>query len=138
MSAAAGWWARRDEPRRVGPGLAAVAVVAATFALAVALQVGQVRGHPITQRYGTVATVVVAPTETPRIVGGHRAMFRAALLQVDDRRTTGDVVVFAAGRDVADLTVGTPVRVRARISAPPRRDLTVAVLSVTGRPAVGR
>jgi competence protein ComEC len=138
VSAAAGWWARRDEPRRVGPGLAAVAVVAATFALAVALQVGQVRGHPITQRYGTVATVVVAPTETPRIVGGHRAMFRAALLQVDDRRTTGDVVVFAAGRDVADLTVGTPVRVRARISAPTRRDLTVAVLSVTGRPAVGR
>ncbi|MGV0848727.1 ComEC/Rec2 family competence protein [Mycolicibacterium phlei] len=137
VTAAAGWWVRRDRPRRVGPGLAAVAVVAATFAIAITLQTDQLRDHPVTQRYGTVAAVVVTPTETPRIVGGHRAMFRGALLEVDDRAATGGVVVFLSGRDVADLSAGTPVRVRARIGRPTRRDLTVAVLSVIGTPSVG-
>ena len=43
--------------------------------------------------------------------------------------------MFAPPNGFADLSAGQPVRFRARVSAPARRDLTVAVLNATGRPA---
>ena len=42
-------------------GVVAVAVVGAGFAFAVGLRVAELRHHPIVERYGTVATVVVTP-----------------------------------------------------------------------------
>lgn len=122
--------------RAVGAGVAAVAVVAASFAVAVGLRVDEVRHHPITTRYGAVAAVVVSPTESPRLLGGSRTMFRGSLLTLDGEPTTGRVVVFA-GRGFGALTAGTPVAFRARIARPIRRDLSVAVLSAVGDPTFG-
>ncbi|MEO3761166.1 ComEC/Rec2 family competence protein [Mycobacterium sp. B14F4] len=140
-SLAAGWWgsARRGEVdrRAVGAGVAAVGVVAAAFGVAVGLRVDELRHHPLAMRYGTVAAVVVTPSETPRAVGGNRTMFRGSLVQADGQPMSGRVVVFASGAAVAALPAGTPVAVRARIGRPNRRDLTVAVLSVVGKPTIG-
>ena len=55
-------------------GVVAVAVVGTAFAVAVGLRVGELRHHPIVERYGTVATVVVTPSETPRSLDGGRMM----------------------------------------------------------------
>lgn len=141
MTAAAGWWgsARRAETdrRAVAMGVAAVAVVAALFAIAVALRVDEVRRHPVAQRYGTVAAVVVMPTETPRVVGGSRTMFRASLLAVDGQPVSGRSVVFGSAHDLAGLTAGQPVGFRAHVERPMRRDLSVAMLSAIGRPSLG-
>ncbi|MCV7281268.1 ComEC/Rec2 family competence protein [Mycolicibacterium flavescens] len=137
-TAAVGWFAdaRRPGGRTVGPGVLAVAAVGCAFAVAIGLQVGQLREHPVAQRYGTLASVVVTPTETPRVIGA-RTMFRASLLLLDGHEVSGRVVVFASTGDVAELTAGTPVRLKARIGRPTRRDLTVAVLSAVGDPTLG-
>ena len=42
-------------------------LVGGGFAVAVALRVHEVRHHPIAGYLGEVTTVVVAPTETPRV-----------------------------------------------------------------------
>ena len=84
ITAATGWWSsgRRDgeaDLLALRAGVVAVAVVGVGFALAVGLRVEELRHHPIVDRYGTVATVVVTPTESPRTLNGGRMMFRASL-----------------------------------------------------------
>jgi competence protein ComEC len=141
LTAAAGWWSsgRRDgEPdiRALRAGVVAVAVVGAGFAFAVGLRVEELRHHPIVDRYGTVATVIVTPSESPRSLGGGRMMFRGTLQVLDGSETSGRAVVFAS-TNFADAAAGRPVGFRARVGPPTRRDLTVAVLSATGEPAFG-
>ena len=121
----------------IGAGILAVAVVGTAFAIAVGLRIDAQRHHPITERYGTLATVVVTPSESPRALGGNRTMFRGSLRVMDGHETTGRVVVFASAAAFAELTAGRPVGFRARIGRPTRRDLTVAVLSATGEADMG-
>ncbi|HEX2286738.1 MAG TPA: ComEC/Rec2 family competence protein [Mycobacterium sp.] len=142
VTAVTGWWSRgrresADDDRPIAAGIVAVAVVGIAFAVAVALRVDEVRHHPVTERYGTVATVVVTPRESPRMLGGNRTMFRGTLQSLDGHEMSGRVVAFASTTAFADLTAGRPVGFRARIGAPTRRDLTVAVLSATGEPTLG-
>ncbi|WP_102143922.1 ComEC/Rec2 family competence protein [Mycobacterium sp. QGD 101] len=134
-TAAAGWWS--SGRHRFGAAVLAVAVVGAGFGIAVGLRVNELRHHPIADRYGSLATVVVTPTESPRSLGGGRLMFRGALRMLDDHEMSGRVVVFTSVLGYAELTAGRPARFRARIERPTRRDLTVAVLSATGEPVLG-
>ncbi|ART69219.1 competence protein [Mycobacterium dioxanotrophicus] len=122
-------------------GIAAVLAVAAAgagFAVAVGLRVHQQQHHPITARYGGAATVVVTATETPRVIAGGRLMFRGALAELDGRPVAGRVMVFAPAGGYTEMTVGRPARFRAAIGRPTRRDLTVAVLTASGRPVLGQ
>ncbi len=125
-------------------GLAAVGVVGAGFGFAVALRADAVGRHPITAAFGTAAPVTVTPTESAAPLGpGNqgRLMFRAKLQRVRDDAMSGRVVVFARASDFGPQTdavlVGQPVRFMARIGRPTRHDLTVAVLTASGRPAPG-
>jgi competence protein ComEC len=141
VTAATGWWSsgRRDggaDIPALRAGVVAVAVVGAGFAFAVGLRVEELRHHPIVDRYGTVATVVVTPTESPRTLNGGRMMFRASLRIIDGHEISGRTVVFASA-GFAGVSVGRPVGFRARVGPPTRRDLTVAVLSATGEPTFG-
>jgi competence protein ComEC len=140
-TAAVGWWfrARGDEPdrRAIGAGVLAVAVVGTALAVSVGLRVDAVRQHPITERYGTIATVVVTPVESPRRLGGNRTMFRGDLGELDGHEAAGRVVVFASAAAFSELSAGRPVGFRAQLGRPTRRDLTVAVLSATGQPTWG-
>lgn len=141
ITAATGWWSngRRDgegDIRALRAGIVAVAVVGAGFAVAVGLRVDELRHHPIAERYGTVATVVVTPAESPRSLSGSRTMFRGTLKMLDGHEISGRTVVFASAR-FASLAAGQPVSFRARVGPPTRRDLTVAVLSATGEPTFG-
>jgi competence protein ComEC len=141
IAAATGWWSsgRRDREvdiRALRAGVVAVAVVGAGFAVAIGLRVDELRHHPIVERYGTFATVVVTPTESPRSLSGGRTMFRGTLKMLDGHEISGRTVVFASAR-FANLAAGQPVRFRARVGAPTRPDLTVAVLSATGEPTFG-
>lgn len=140
-ASAVGWWLRaRDEDAdnlAIGAGVLAVAVVGVAFAISVGLRVDALQQHPITQRFGTVASVVVTPTESPRGLGGNRTMFRASLRVLDGHDASGRVVVFGSTTGFSELSAGRPVGFRARISRPTRRDLTVAVLSATGTPTCG-
>ncbi|WP_283613291.1 ComEC/Rec2 family competence protein [Mycolicibacterium poriferae] len=144
VTATTGWWAgcrdRRRKPdlRAVAAGAAAVALVGFGFAVAVGLRADHVRTHPVAQYFGRSTTVIVAPTETPRILTGGRVMFRATLLQLDGARSGGRVVVFASGSGYADLVVGQPAAFRTGVSHPTRRDLTVAVLAARGPPTRGQ
>ncbi|MDT5134081.1 MAG: competence protein ComEC, partial [Mycobacterium sp.] len=65
-------------------------------------------------------------------------LFRATLRQLNDDETSGRTVVFAPARDFGAVMVGQPMRFRARVTAPTRRDLSVAVLTATGAPTMGR
>jgi len=134
----------RGRLRRVGAGLVAVGAVGAGFGFAVALRVDAVARHPVTAAFGTTAPVTVTPTESPVSIGpgGHgRLMFRANLARVRDESISGRVVVFARAAEFGSsddvVMVGQPMRFTARINRPTRRDLTVAVLTATGRPTVG-
>ena len=103
ITAATGWWSsgRRDgeaDLLALRAGVVAVAVVGVGFALAVGLRVEGLRHHPIVDRYGTVATVVVTPTESPRTLNGGRMMFRASLRILDGHEISGRIVVFASSR----------------------------------------
>lgn len=141
-TSAVGWWfrARGDDTdtRAIGAGALAVAVVGASLAISVGLRVDALRQHPITERYGTIATVVVMPVESPRRLGGDRTMFRAALQALDGREAAGRVIVFASTSAFSELSAGRPVGFRAQVGRPTRRDLTVAVLSATGTPTWGQ
>ncbi len=139
-----GWWAlrrhagaRHPEFTAATAAVLATAVVGAGFGLAVGLRTDAVHNHPIGHRFGSTAQVTVRATESPRRVGGARLMFRADLLRVDGRETAGAVVVFASAAEFGTLGAGQPVRFRARIARPSRRDLTVAVLTATGPPSFG-
>src|SRR5690242_7193767 len=118
-------------------GVIAVAVVGGAFAVAIGMRVVELRHHPIAERYGTVATVVVTPTETPRSLGANRMMFRGSLQRIGDDETSGRVVVFTRGGEFAEITAARPASFRARVGRPTRRDLTVAVLSATSEPKLG-
>lgn len=120
----------------VGATVLAAALAGAGFGTAIGVRAHDLREHPITARYGTVGSVVVTPTESPRPVGG-RVMFRASLQRLDGQEISGRVVVFASAGGFADLAAGQPAGFRARIDRPTRRDLTVAVLSATGRATRG-
>ena len=118
-------------------GAVAVGLVGLGFAIAVQLRVDQAGHHPIVDRYGTVAAVIVTPTETPRSLGGGRMMFRGSLQAVDADEMSGRVVVFTSVVGFTELTAGQPAAFDARITRPTRRDLTLAVLSATGEPTLG-
>lgn len=140
-ASAVGWWFRArgedTDNRAIGAGVLAVAVVGAALAISVGLRLDAQRQHPITQRYGTIATVVVSPVETPRQLGGNRTMFRGTLQVLDGHEAAGRVVVFGSAAAFSELAAGRPVGFRARLGRPTRQDLTVAVLSATGQPTWG-
>lgn len=137
------WWARGRPDTRlagIGIGVAAVAVVGAGYGLAIGLRADAVARHPIATAFGTAAPVTVVPTESAVPLRSGRLMFRANLLRLRDYEISGRVVVFARVSDAefAELMVGQPVRFTARIARPTRHDLTVAVLTATGQPELGR
>lgn len=115
----------------------AAAVVGTGFGAAIALRVETVAQHPLTGSFGNTSEVTVTPTESPRSLGSGRLMFRADLNEVARQRSSGRVVVFAPVFGYHELTAGQPVRFAARIEAPTRRDLTVAVLTADGHPEFG-
>ncbi|GJF11796.1 competence protein [Mycolicibacterium cyprinidarum] len=141
MTAAVGWWGSRgrriSDHRALAAGVAAVLLVGGGFAVAVVLRANEVRHHPIRSHLGGVARVVVTPTETPRVLGGGRLMFRGFLLAFDGAQSSGKVVVFAPGTGFSQLIAGQPAAFRAQVSMPNRRDLTVAALAAKGEPALG-
>ncbi|MGV0835173.1 ComEC/Rec2 family competence protein [Mycolicibacterium thermoresistibile] len=142
LTAAGGWWGSGRPGadaalRTLTAGVVAVAAVAAAMAVAIILRTDQVARHPMTDRYGTVATVVVTPTESPRPVGGGRLMFRGALRSANGQDMSGRVLVFASAARYGELIAGQPAGFTARIGRPSRRDLTVATLSASGTPVPG-
>jgi competence protein ComEC len=129
---------RSRRMRAIGVGVVAVGVVGAGFGFAIALRADAVARHPIAAVFGTAAQVVVTPSESALSVGRGRLMFRARLQQLGQNPISGRVVVFAPARDFNAVMVGQPVRFRARITRPTRRDLTVAVVTAVGQPMMGR
>lgn len=132
-----GLGASRPALHAVSAGVLGVAVVGAGFGIATGLRSHAVDHHPMVRLFGATAEVTVTPEESPRALTNGRLMFRAALIAIADDDISGSVVVFASGVDFAELTAGQPVRFRARIARPARRDLTVATLTVVGRPTFG-
>jgi competence protein ComEC len=142
VTAAIAWWAsaRREAgvgARMTAAGTVAVALTGLGFAVAIQLRVDQARHHPIADRFGTVAAVIVTPSESPRSLGGNRMMFRGSLRSVESDEMSGRVVVFTSVTGFTELTAGQPAAFDARITRPTRRDLTVAVLSSTGEASLG-
>ena len=142
---ALGWCAvSRGCPRRhtrlraATAGVLGAAVLGAGFGVAAGLRTEAVAKHPLGDRFGETTSVTVRPTESPRSAGHGRLAFRADLLAVADAEMAGMVVVFASGSGFGRAAAGRPVRFRARIGRPHRRDLTVAVLTAVGEPAYGR
>ncbi len=122
---------------RLGAGLLAVCVVGAGFGFAITLRSNNIRDHPVAQRFGAVAEVTVTTTESPRSLGSGRVMFPANLNLLGTDEIGGRVTVFASGVPFAEAVAGQPMRFRARIARPKRRDLTVATLMATGEPVLG-
>lgn len=136
------WWAsaRREAgtgARMTAAGTVAVALAGLGFAVAIQLRVDHARHHPIADRFGTIAAVIVTPSESPRSLGGNRMMFRGSLRSVESDEMSGRVVVFTSVTGFTELTAGQPAAFDARITRPTRRDLTVAVLSSTGEASLG-
>ncbi|MGB3232156.1 MAG: ComEC/Rec2 family competence protein, partial [Mycobacterium sp.] len=141
-TAAVGWWCSRGEGRAadrraVGTSVAAVLVLGGGMCVAVGLRVDEARRHPVSGYFGEATTVVVAPTETPRVLAGGRTMFRGSLLELAGVRSSGRVIVFASGGEYSRVMARQPMAFRAQVSAPKRSDLTVAVLAAKGAPALG-
>jgi len=132
------WWRGRQSNAAVWPGVLAVTVVGIAFSIAVTLRVQDVAQHPMSGHIGATVSVVVVAAESPRMVGGGRLMFRGDLRAVNEHPVRGRVVVFGSGIGYGELTAGRPAAFRARIGAPTRRDLTVAVLAAAGEPTLGR
>ena len=129
---------RRPRMRAIGIGLVAAGVVGAGFGFAIALRASAVAHHRITTAFGTATEVAVTPTESAVSVGHGHLMFRGTLRRLGDDESGGLVVVFAPARDFTAVMAGQPVRFRARITAPTRHDLTVAVVNAIGAPTMGR
>lgn len=129
------WGGTHPMLRAAAGGVLAVTAVGSGFGAAIALRCQAVADHPLRQAIGSSPWITVVPTDSPRPVGGGRLMFAADLAGDSGN---GRVVVFAPPLDFAALTAGRPVRFRARVAAPRRRDLTVAVLTATGRPVFGQ
>jgi len=115
----------------------AVCAVGAGFGCAIALRAGDVARHPLATRLGDVVDVTVTPSESPRAIGHGRMWFSANLQRLGEDRSGGRVTVFVPALDFAEAAPGRPVRFRARVTKPHRRDLTVATLTATGRPTFG-
>ena len=124
--------------KAIGVGVIAAGVVGAGFGFAIALRANAVAHHPVAAAFGTTVEVVVTPTESAVSVGHSRLLFRARLRQLGRDETSGRAVVFAPAHDFGAVMVGQPMRFRARISAPTRRDLSVAVITAIGTPTMGR
>ena len=124
--------------RAIGIGLVAAGVVGAGFGFAIAWRANAVAHHRITAAFGTSAELAVTPSESAMSVGHGHLMFRATLRRLGDDESSGRVVVFAPARDFSAAMVGQPMRFRARITAPTRHDLTVAVVNAIGAPTMGR
>ena len=142
MATTIAWWAsaRREAgtgARMTAAGTVAVALAGLGFAVAIQLRVDHARHHPIADRFGTIAAVIVTPSESPRSLGGNRMMFRGSLRSVESDEMSGRVVVFTSVTGFTELTAGQPAAFDARITRPTRRDLTVAVLSSTGEASLG-
>ncbi len=142
VTAAAAWWGSgsrefAETVRVIGATVVGVVFVGTGLAVAVWLRVDDVRQHPIIRHYGSVATVVVTPRQSPHSLGGSRMMFRGTLQSLDDSEMSGRVVVFAPVLGFSEWSTGRPGSFRARITRPTRSDLTVAVLSATGEPTLG-
>lgn len=140
-----GWWVlqrrcgtRHPVLRAATAGVVGAAMIGAGFGAAASLRSHAVEHHRLTRTVGDSATVTVIAAESPRAAGTARAVFDADLVALGGEPVAGRVVVFASAFDVAAVSAGRPVRFRARISRPTRRDLTVAVLTAEGRPALGR
>jgi competence protein ComEC len=141
VTASATWWANRSSPPPAHarwPGVVAVVTIGLAFTISIGLRVHDIAQNPIVAHYGSTATVVVSPNESPRLLGGSRLMFRGSLQAFDGVESYGRVVVFASVVSYDELTAGRPVTFRARIGRPARRDLTVAALSATGEPTIGK
>ncbi len=139
---AAAWWGSRPHrgdsgARMTASGAAAILLVGSSFGIAVLLRVEQASSHPLTERDGDIARVVVTPSESPRSVAGGRMMFRGSVQVVDSVEMSGRVIVFAPVAGYAELSAGQPAAFSARVTRPGRRDLTVATLSATGEPTLG-
>lgn len=128
---------RRRLPARATAVVLAMVVVGTGFAAAITLRTNAVRDHPLAEHYGGTAEVTLTPSENPRPLGNGRLMFRATLDRLARHETGGMVTVFAAGLPFAQSAAGRPMRFRARISRPKRRDLTVATLTAAGDPVFG-
>jgi competence protein ComEC len=122
----------------VSTGLIAVSVVGVGFGFAVMMRANGVRDHPVTRLFGIAAEVSVTPSESPRSLGPGRVLFKAGLVSVEGRETNGRVTVFAPALGFGQLHAGQPIRFRARLSRPTRRDLSVALLTATGEPVTGQ
>jgi competence protein ComEC len=129
---------RSPRMRALGIGLAAAGLVGAGFGFAIALRVNAVEHHPVTAAFRTAADVTVTPNQSAVPVGRGNLMFRAALRRLGQDEISGRVVVFAPARTFGAVMVGQPLRFRARITKPTRRDLTVAVVNAVGVPTAGR
>lgn len=124
--------------RMVATVLLATSLAGAGFALAIHLRTNTIRDHPISDWFGRSAEVMVDPTESPRLIGAGRLLFRADLRSIDDTQMRGRVVVFASSSGFSAVTVGRPVRFHGRVARPTRRDLTVAAVNAGGQPSMGR
>jgi competence protein ComEC len=104
------WWRGATTPalRAAAVAVIGTAVIGAGFGLAAALRDAAVRGHPITHRFGTTASLTVTPTESPRSLGNGRLMFCANLNRLGDGEMSGRVVVFAPVLGFSELTAGQP------------------------------
>ena len=129
---------RTPRMRALGIGLAAAGLVGAGFGFAIALRASAIAHHPVTAAFGTAVEVTVTPNQSAVSVGRGNLMFRAALRRLGQDETSGRVVVFAPARTFGAVMVGQPLRFRARITRPTRRDLTVAVVNAIGAPTAGR
>ncbi|MBU3706658.1 MAG: ComEC/Rec2 family competence protein [Mycobacterium sp.] len=143
--AGGGWWMVRWRwgtchrvLRASTAGVLGAAVIGVGFGLAAGLRSDAVEHHRITRGFGDSAAVVVIATESPRAAGSARLVFQADLAALGDEPAAGRVVVFGQASGFAAVSAGRPVRFRARISRPTRRDLTVAVLTAVGRPHIGQ
>lgn len=129
---------RRPRMRAIGIGLAAAGLVGAGFGLAIMLRANAITAHPITAAFGTATEVDITPSQSAVPVGRGHVMFRGSLRRLGRNEISGRVVVFAPARDFNAVMVGQPLRFRARITRPTRRDLTVAVVNAIGTPTAGR
>ena len=94
-------------------GLLAICTVGALFGLSITLRDNQIRSHPLVSRFGAVLEVTATPTESPRVVGSGRLMFKADLDTVGGDQTRGRVTVFASGVRFAETAAGRPMWFRA-------------------------
>ncbi|WP_137723664.1 DNA internalization-related competence protein ComEC/Rec2 [Prescottella subtropica] len=133
--------------RGIAATLIAAALLGAGFAVATAVRVHAVTGHPLAALAdrGASATVTVVVDDDPKPLrasgfGGPRQLLvRTSLREMRDRdrtvRVGGSVLVFAQGPQWETLLPGQRITLRGKLAAPQRADLTVAVLRATGPPS---